>query len=164
MNSSDFFISMNDNMKEMLNRYRINYKNLVQSKLPPNLFKYIKKGIVYLNELDCYSFKHNLNFQPVYDDSSWDENFNNKIWVDKRPDPAKSLRICLNFIFRLAQMLKQYPKKFKIVMSIHDDDNESVITFYCVRPSEPIEEDLDSYLEAIFVLTTKADECNKYRL
>ena len=155
MSSSIYLVSMNEYMKTILNRYKMKYKPLLTTTLPPRLYKYIETGVEFRKDVNSYTYKDVEKFELYYEDKTGNEYSNNKIYVDKYQNAEYTLRISLNFTFALAKLLEEFPDKFNIVLSVNQED--FVISFYCVRETEQwLAEDLESYHdEAIFVLTTK---------
>ncbi|GFI14650.1 hypothetical protein IMSAGC008_02210 [Muribaculaceae bacterium] len=158
MSNSIYLVSMNENMKTILNRYKMEYQPLLTTTIPRRLYNYIETGVEFRKDVNSYTYKSVKKFELYYEDKTGNEYSNNKIYVDKYPNTAYTLRISLNFAFALAKLLEEFPDKFNIVLSVNQED--IVISFYCVRETEQwLTEDLESYHdEAIFVLTTKSHE------
>lgn len=57
MNSPVFLISINENMRTILQRYKVNYRLLPTSIIPARLNKYIKAGIDFRKSVNCYTYK-----------------------------------------------------------------------------------------------------------
>lgn len=151
---TDCLISMNENMKSVLDKYCLDYKLLQTTTLPLGLSKRIEGGIGKLKDENCYTYKNAKGFEHFYPDSTGNEYSNNKVYVDADHDIAEALRVSLKFAFALAELLDGIPENFNVVTSY--DGTDLTVSFYCKRDTEEwLADDLNSYAEeAIFVITT----------
>ncbi len=152
---TEYFISMNESMKNVLAEYGVDYKSLQQATtLPLRLSKYIEGGIGKLKDTDCYTWKNLKSFEFFYPDSTGNEYSNNKVHIGAERGMAKTLATSLEFAFAIAGLLGGISDSFNVVASY--DGTDFTVSFYCKRNTEEwLADDLDSYAEeAIFVITT----------
>ncbi len=116
MSNSIYLVSMNENMKTILNRYKMEYQPLLTTTIPRRLYNYIETGVEFRKDVNSYTYKSVKKFELYYEDKTGNEYSNNKIYVDKYPNTAYTLRISLNFAFALAKLLEEFPDKFNIVL------------------------------------------------
>ena len=149
-----YLISMNENMKSILDKYGGDNLLLQTTPLLLRLNKYIERGIEKRKDVNCYTYKSNKHFELFYPDSTGNEFSNNKVYIEANEDVAETLRMSLRFAFAIAKLLDNISNKFNIVVSYADTD--FTVSFYCKRDSEEwLTNDLDSYTEeAILVITT----------
>ncbi len=151
---ADELISMNENMKSVLDEYGVDYKLLQATTLPLRLSKYIENGIAKLKDINCYTYKNVNGFELFYSDCTGNEYSNNKVHIGVECGMAKTLATSLEFAFAIAGLLDEFSESFNVVASYSGMD--FTVSFYCKRNTEEwLADDLDSYAEeAIFVITT----------
>ena len=151
---TDYLISMNENMKSIIDKYGVDYKSLQTATLPLRLSKYIENGIEKLKDADCYTWKCLKDFEFFYSDSTGNEYSNNKVHIGAESGMAETLATSLEFAFVIAELLGSIPESFNVVTSC--DGADFTVSFYCKRDTEEwLADDLDSYAEeAVFVITT----------
>ena len=149
-----FLISMNENMKSILDRNYIDSKSLQNVDIPSELNKYLERGIEKRKDISCYTYKNLENFELFYPDNTGNEYSNNKVHIDTNYGITKALGISLKFAFTITGLLDAFNRGFDIVVSY--DGAEFTISFYCKRDEEKwLMNDLDFYTkEAIMVITT----------
>lgn len=81
MSSSIYLVSMNEYMKTILNRYKMKYKPLLTTTLPPRLYKYIETGVEFRKDVNSYTYKDVEKFELYYEDKTGNEYSNNKIGI-----------------------------------------------------------------------------------
>lgn len=64
MSNSIYLVSMNENMKTILNRYKMEYQPLLTTTIPRRLYNYIETGVEFRKDVNSYTYKSvkNLNF------------------------------------------------------------------------------------------------------
>lgn len=149
-----FLISMNENMKSILDKNHIDCKSLQTVALPPELNNYLERGIERRKDINCYTYKNREIIELFYPDSTGNEYSNNKVHIDTNCDITKALEISLKFALTIVGLLDAFNHSFDIVISY--DGVDFTISFYCKRDNEEwLMDDLDSYTEeAIMVITT----------
>lgn len=157
MSSSILLISINENMRNLLQKCKLNYKLLPVYVIPQKYSEYVKSGIELRNDTNCYTYKKIKYFEPYYEDCTGNEYTNNKIYINKGQNIKRSLCIGLSLAFAITNLLEKFSNKFNVVLSYNGI--EFIVSFYCIRNSEEwLIKDLDFYLEeAIFVITTKSN-------
>ena len=151
----EYLVSINGNMKSILDEYGVDYKSLQQAAtLPSRLSKYIEGGIGKLKDTECYTWKNLKGFELFYPDCTGNEYSNNKVHIGTESDMGKALEMSLKFAFATAGLLCGISESFNVVASY--DGTDFMVSFYCKRDTEEwLANDLDSYAEeAIFVITT----------
>lgn len=149
-----FLISINENMKSILDKYHTDCKSLQTTALPSELNKYLEKGIEKRKDVNCYTYKNLEKFELFYPDSTGNEYSNNKVHIDANCGITKALEISLKFAFTIVELLDAFNHSFDIVISY--DGADFTISFYRKRDNEEwLMDDLDFYTEeAIMVITT----------
>ena len=67
---------MNEYMKTILNRYKMKYKPLLTTTLPPRLYKYIETGVEFRKDVNSYTYKDVEKFELYYEDKTGNEKNN----------------------------------------------------------------------------------------
>ena len=149
-----FLISMNENMKSILDKNHIVCKSLQTAYIPSELNKYLERGIEKRKDVNCYTYKSLEKFELFYPDRTGNEYSNNKVHIDTNCGITKALGMSLKFAFTIVGLLDAFNRSFDVVISY--DGAEFTISFYCKRDEEKwLMDDLDSYTEeAIMVMTT----------
>lgn len=113
--TTDYLISMNKNMRTIIDKYNVKYDSPMVRTFPVSLKKYIKNGIEYRADVNCYTYKFVKHFELFYEDKTGNEYSNNKILIENHQEFKNTLNLCIAFIYAIAEILENFQDRFNIL-------------------------------------------------